>query len=92
MDDGFEARLAKAQRLEVVESKSTIESELKLFLHKKIVGPKLLELTKTLMAIEPTSVNNERVFSLANLILSCIRMRLGPEKFNNIVFINKNLE
>ena len=34
------------QGLDIVESKSTIESELKLFLRKKIVGPKFLELTK----------------------------------------------
>ena len=46
MKDGFEARLAKAQRLDIVESKSTIESEFKLFLCKKIVVAKVLELTK----------------------------------------------
>ena len=39
------------------------------------------------MMIEQTSVNNERVFSLANLILSCIRMRLGQENFNNIYLL-----
>ena len=72
MKDGFEARLAKAQRLDIVESKSTIESEFKLFLCKKIVGVE--------------------AFRADNLILSCIRMRLDPEKFNNIVFINRNLK
>ena len=39
------------------------------------------------MMIEQTSVNKERVFSLANLILSCIRMRLGQENFNNIYLL-----
>ena len=56
------------------------------------LGPKLKLLLEFLLTIEPTSVNNERAFSTANLIITALRNRLDPIKVDQIHFLNDFLK
>ena len=73
-------------------STASIDTEIINFIDHKILGPKLENLVKQLCLIEPTSVNNERTFSIANRVKSLTRMQLATEKINIIVFLNQNLK
>jgi len=44
------------------------------------------------LAIQPTSVASERVFSLSGRVMSKTKNRLLPETATCLVFLNKNLD
>ena len=71
---------------------TTIESEIATFRQHGQIGNKLKQLGEYIQTIEPTSVNNERAFSVANLLLTVLRLNLAPEKADIILFLNQNLK
>ena len=54
--------------------------------------PNLAPLTKKLLAIPPTSVESERVFSCAGNVVVPTRTCLDPDKVKMLVFLNRNRE
>ena len=54
--------------------------------------PRLSKLARYYLAIQATSAPSERVFSLANMIISRLRTRLDPETAGALVFLNGTKE
>lgn len=93
-DFDMESRLSLAKNFEfqVGTGSSSIECEIAEFRESKKTGQKLIKLGLELQSIEPTSVNNERCFSIAKLILTSNRLKMDPEKADMILFISRNLK
>ena len=53
--------------------------------------PTLADLAKKLLCIPATSVESERIFSVAGNIVTRKRSCLKPENVDMLVFLNKNL-
>ena len=70
---------------------TTIESEVTEFRQNGHIGPKLAMLGEVLVSVQPTSVNNERAFSICNLIMTANRLNLDSKKSDTILFLNRNL-
>jgi hypothetical protein len=52
----------------------------------------LSSLARIVLCIPATSAPSERIFSVANLILSKNRARLDSETAGNIVFLNQSID
>ena len=53
--------------------------------------PLLSHLVRVVFAVPAASSKNERVFSVAGLVVSALRNRLDPRKVENIIAIKSNL-
>lgn len=52
--------------------------------------PHVSKLARIILSIVPSQIENERIFSIAGVITTVKRNRLGTDKLNDIIYINKN--
>lgn len=53
--------------------------------------PRLRQLARKYLCVPPSTVESERLFSTAGLVVDKKRSRLDPERVRMLVFLNKNL-
>ena len=62
-------------------------SELKCFEGTKTKTPKILKLYKSVMTIQPSSVQAERIFSTAGLFSTKLRSRISDRTLDSLCFL-----
>ena len=62
-------------------------SELKCFEGTKTKTPKILKLYKSVMTIQPSSVQAERIFSTAGLFSTKLRSRISDRILDSLYFL-----
>ena len=62
-------------------------SELQCFEAAKIKTPKILKLYKSVMTIQPSSVQAERIFSTAGLFSTKLRSRISDRTLDSLCFL-----
>ena len=62
-------------------------SELKCFEGTKTKTPKILKLYKSVMTIQPSSVQAERIFSTAGLFSTKLRSRISNRTLDSLCFL-----
>jgi len=68
------------------------EQEIKTFWKSNSLDfPMLFQIAKVIFAIQPTSSQSERNFSISNVVLSQRRASLSPERARRILFLHDNM-
>ena len=94
VDCGCSSEISKAKRSDVWKYFEKIDKQKKALWWKSNEHRfcQLASLARAVLCIPATSTHSERVFSTARITVNKLRGCLKPNKFDAIVFLNKNLK